>query len=84
MLYWFHNWEPSDVKNSNYGNSSLIANTLRVNMECNGATSPTAMTELILITATIDAKQNCDETTADILNDFVQMDVDVKNQVRGE
>jgi hypothetical protein len=48
------------------------------------AASPTAMTESILITATIDAKQNRDVMTADIPNAFVQTQVDPKNQVKGE
>ena len=53
-------------------------------MERDDAASPTAMTESILITATIDAKQNRDVMTADIPNAFVQMDIDEKNQVKGE
>jgi hypothetical protein len=53
-------------------------------MECNDATSPTAMMELILITATIDAKQKRDVMTANIPNAFVQTNVDKKNQVKGE
>jgi hypothetical protein len=53
-------------------------------MERDDAASPTArMTESILITATIDAKQKHDVMTADIPNAFVQMDVDEKNQVKG-
>ncbi|KAG7350725.1 reverse transcriptase RNA-dependent DNA polymerase [Nitzschia inconspicua] len=40
------------------------------------AASPTAMTESILITATIDAKQKRDVMTSDIPNAFVQTDVD--------
>jgi hypothetical protein len=51
-------------------------------MERDDAASPTAMTESILITTTIDAKQKCDVMTADILNAFVQTDVDEKNQVK--
>jgi hypothetical protein len=39
------------------------------------AASPTAMTESILITATIDAKQGRGVMTADIPNAFVQTDV---------
>jgi hypothetical protein len=42
------------------------------------------MTESILITATIEAKQNHDVMTADIPNAFVQTAVDEKNQVKGE
>ena len=53
-------------------------------MERDEAASPTAMTESILITATIDAKQNRDVMTADIPNAFVQTDVNEKNQVKGE
>jgi hypothetical protein len=53
-------------------------------MERDDAASPTAMTESILITATIDAKQKRDVMTADIPNAFVQTDVDEKNQVKGD
>ena len=53
-------------------------------MERDEAASPTAMTESILITAVIDAKQNQDVMTADIPNAFVQTDVDKKNQIKGE
>jgi hypothetical protein len=53
-------------------------------MECDDAASPTAMTESILITATIDAKQKHDVMTTNILNAFVQTNVDKKNQVKGE
>jgi hypothetical protein len=58
-------------------------------MERNDAASLTAMMESIesiLITTTIDAmqKQCHDVMTANILNAFVQMDVDEKNQVKGE
>jgi hypothetical protein len=41
-------------------------------MECNDAASPTVMTESILITTTIDAKQKHDVMTTDIPNAFVQ------------
>jgi hypothetical protein len=58
--------------------------TQRAYMERDDAASPTAMTESILITATIDAKQKRDVMTADIPNAFVQTDVDEKNQVKGE
>ena len=53
-------------------------------MERDDAASPTAMTESILITATIDAKQKHDVMTANIPNAFVQTNVDKKNQVKGE
>jgi hypothetical protein len=53
-------------------------------MEHDDATSPTATTESILITTTIDAKQKRDVMTADIPNAFVQTDVDKENQVKGE
>jgi hypothetical protein len=56
----------------------------RAYMERDNAASPTAMTESIFITATIDAKQKCDAMTADIPNAFIQTDVDKKNQVKGE
>jgi hypothetical protein len=42
------------------------------------------MTESIILTATIDAKQNRDVMTADIPNAFVQTDVAEKNHVKGE
>jgi hypothetical protein len=58
--------------------------TQRAYMERDDAASPTAMTESILITATIDAKQKRDVMTADIPNAFVQTDIDEKNQVKGE
>ena len=58
--------------------------TQREYMERDDAASPTAMTESILITATIEAKQNRDVMTADIPNAFVQTAVDEKNQVKGE
>jgi hypothetical protein len=51
-------------------------------MERDDAAGPTAMTESILITATIDAKQKHDVMTANILNAFIQTDVD--DQVKGE
>jgi hypothetical protein len=41
-------------------------------MERDEAASPTTMTESVMITATIDAKQNRDVMTADIPNAFVQ------------
>jgi hypothetical protein len=53
-------------------------------MERDNAASPTAMTESILITATIDAKQKRDVMTTNIPNAFVQTNVDKKNQVKGE
>ena len=40
------------------------------------AASPTAMAELHIITAVIEAKQGRDVMTADILNAFVQTDVE--------
>ena len=43
------------------------------------AASPTAMTESILIAATIDAKQRRDVMTADIPNAFVQTEIDDKD-----
>ena len=53
-------------------------------MDRDEAASPTAMTESILITATLDAKQQRDVMTADIPNAFVQTDIDKKNLVKGE
>lgn len=51
--------------------------TQRENIDQEDAASPTAMTESILITATIDAKQNRDVMTSDIPNAFVQTEIDV-------
>ena len=48
------------------------------------AASPMAMTESIILTATIDAKQNQDVMTADIPNAFVQTDIAKKNHVKGK
>jgi hypothetical protein len=48
------------------------------------AASPTAMTESILITATIDVKQKRDVMIADIPNAFVQTDIDDKNHIEGQ
>jgi hypothetical protein len=45
---------------------------------CNKAAKPTAMTESHLITAVIDDEQGRDIMTADILNAFVQTDVENK------
>lgn len=42
------------------------------------AASPTAMTESIIITGVIDAKQHCDIMAADIPNAFVQTEIDTK------
>ena len=41
---------------------------------------PATMTESVMITATIDAKQNRDVMTADIPNAFVQVDIDEKEK----
>jgi hypothetical protein len=48
-------------------------------MERDNAASLTAMTESILITATIDTKQKGDVMITDILNAFVQTNVGEKN-----
>jgi hypothetical protein len=53
-------------------------------MERDDAASCTAMTESILITSTIDAKQKRDLMTADIPNAFVQTAIDEKNHIKGE
>ena len=45
---------------------------------CNEAASSIAMTESHLITSVIDAKQKRDIITADILNAFVQIDIENK------
>jgi hypothetical protein len=59
-----------------------------LNMPIWSATMPQApqraMTESILITATIDAKQKRDLMTADIPNAFVQTAIDEKNHIKGE
>ena len=46
---------------------------------CNKATRPTAMTESHLITAVIDAEQGTDVITANILNAFVQINIDTNS-----
>jgi hypothetical protein len=66
------------------GRTCANGSTQRKYMDRDEAASPTASTESILITATIDAKQNRDIMTADIPNAFVQMDVNKKNYVKGE
>jgi hypothetical protein len=43
-------------------------------------TSPTAATESILLTATIDAEEGRDVMTVDIPNAFVQTDLDLKKE----
>jgi hypothetical protein len=58
--------------------------TQRAYTERDDATSPTAMMESIVITATIDAKQNRDVMTADVPNAFVQTAVDEKNLKKGK
>ena len=42
--------------------------------------SPTTMTESVMITATIDAKQNLDVMMADKPHAFVQVDIDEKEK----
>eukprot|EP00957_Ditylum_brightwellii_P197453 15044113-Ditylum_brightwellii.AAC.1 len=42
------------------------------------ATSPTAVTESVILTAAIDAKQRCDVITMDTPNAFVQTDISQK------
>jgi hypothetical protein len=44
-------------------------------MDQDEAASPTAMTESIIITGVIDAKQHRDVMTADIPNAFVQTEI---------
>jgi hypothetical protein len=66
------------------GRTCANGSTQRKYMDRDEAASPMASTESILITATIDAKQNRDIMTADIPNAFVQTDVDKKNYVKGE
>jgi hypothetical protein len=41
------------------------------------------MTESILITGVINAKERCNVMTADIPNAFVQSNIDDKNQLKG-
>jgi hypothetical protein len=57
--------------------------TQRAYTERDEAASPTAMTESILITGVINAKERCNVMTADIPNAFVQSNFDDKNQVEG-
>jgi hypothetical protein len=57
--------------------------TQRAYTERDDAASPTALTVSIVITATIDAKQNRDVMTADVPNAFVQTAVDEKNLKKG-
>jgi len=89
-------FEPILVKDMTQGErqhamESLIYLTEKQDRRIKGCTctngrsaSPTAMTESILITATIDAKQNHDVLTADIPNAFILTDVDEKNHIVGE
>jgi len=66
------------------GRTCANGSTQRAYTERDEAASPMAMTESILITATIDAKQNRDVMTADIPNAFIQTDANEKNHVVGE
>jgi hypothetical protein len=52
--------------------------TQRENINQENATSPTAATESIFLTATIDAEEGRDEMTVDIPNAFVQTDLDLR------
>ena len=62
------------------GRACANGSTQREYTERDEAASPTAMTESILITATIDAKQRRDVMTADIPNAFVQTDIEEKEK----
>jgi hypothetical protein len=46
---------------------------------CNKAASPTAMTESHMITAVLDTKQSCNVMTANILNAFMQTEIEDKD-----
>jgi hypothetical protein len=60
------------------GRTCANGSTQREYMDRDEAASPTAMTESIVITGVIDAKQRRDIMTADIPNAFVQTDIDKK------
>ena len=60
------------------GRTCANASTQRDYIDREDAASPTAATDSILITGTIDAKQERDVMTADIPNAFVQTDIDEK------
>ena len=60
------------------GRACANGSSQREYMDRDEAASPTTMTESVMITATIDAKQNRDVMTADIPNAFVQVDIDKK------
>ncbi|KAI2512474.1 Reverse transcriptase (RNA-dependent DNA polymerase) [Fragilaria crotonensis] len=60
------------------GRTCANGSTQREYMDREEAASPTAMTESIIITGVIDAKQCRDIMTADIPNAFVQTDIDKK------
>ena len=62
------------------GRACANGSSQREYMERDEAASPTTMTESVMITATIDAKQNRDVMTADIPNAFVQVDIDEKEK----
>ena len=56
--------------------------TQRIYTNKEDTASPTAMTESILLTATIEAKENRDIMTVDIPNAFVQTDIDQNTKER--
>jgi hypothetical protein len=60
------------------GRTCANGSTQREYMDREEAASPTAMTESIIITGVVDAKQHRDVMTADIPNAFVQTDIDKK------
>ena len=60
------------------GRTCANGSVQREYIEREDAASPTAMTESILLTGTIDAKQGRDVKTADIPNAFVQTKIDEK------
>jgi hypothetical protein len=60
------------------GRTCANGSTQREYMDRDEAASPMAMTESIIITGVIDAKQHRDIMTADIPNAFVQTDIDKK------
>ena len=63
------------------GRTCANGSTEREYVDRDEAASPTAMTESIIITGVIDAKQGRDVMTADIPNAFVQTDIDKKKEI---
>ena len=66
------------------GRACANGSSQREYMDRDEAASPTTMTESVMITATIDAKQNRDVMTADIPNAFVQVDISMRKEKGSE